>query len=74
MIKKLLITVFVSALFVSGAFVANAAPKKKITVAVIPFESPNRHSLGEMGRNLSNYMETMFVEMGNFKVVERKKL
>ena len=48
------------------------AEKKKI--AIVPFESPNRHSLGEMGANAVEYFEIQLIKSGKVRVFERKQM
>src|SRR5262245_8955077 len=50
------------------------AQEEKKSLAVIPFESPNDHSLGEMGPNAVEYFQVQLLKSGKVKIFERNKL
>lgn len=53
---------------------AGLAHAEKKRIAIIPFESPNNHSLGGMGANAVEYFEIQLVKSGKVRVFERKKM
>jgi TolB-like protein len=62
---------------VSSFFYATSAALaagEKPSIAILPFESPNDHSLAEMGPNAVEYFTVNLVKSGKVKVFERKKL
>jgi len=56
---------------VMGTLIVPAQAGKKKVVAVLPFDS---HHHSTWGRNAAEYLETLLVEKGKFRVVDRKHL
>src|SRR5689334_8533066 len=71
MMKRALTSVAVLSLLVCAQ--ARAEGEKK-SIAIIPFESPNDHSLGEMGPNAVEFFQIELLKSGKVKLFERNKL
>ncbi len=71
MIKKTFLFVLAVAVSVSFVFSASAVAADKKIVAVLPFDSEGAPA---WGKRAAQYLETLLVESGKFRVVERKKL
>jgi len=67
---RLLVAALVLGTIISGYAITAKAGDKKV-VAVLPFES---HHYSSWGRNAADYLETLLVEKGKFRVVDRKHL
>ncbi|MCK6545144.1 penicillin-binding protein activator LpoB [Myxococcota bacterium] len=72
-LKNLARSMLAVALVASAAGVAHAQDEKKI-VAVLPFGSPNDHSLGKMGDNAQPTFVTELVKSKKVRVVDEKQM
>ena len=71
---KIMVRLLVAALVMGTAiagFTATVKAGDKKVVAVLPFES---HNYSSWGQNAAEYLETLLVESGKFRVVDRKHL
>ena len=67
-------TIAIGLLGICGALTPAHAEGEKKTIAILPFESPNDHSLAEMGPNAVEFFTVQLVKSGKVRIFERSKL